>query len=63
MEPILTWQVKSVKYTHRLSRLPAENWPALYAGDPPRFLPPPAPSFRGVDGGVGAASLSQTNHM
>lgn len=32
MASILTWRVKTVKYTHRLSHLPAVARPALYAG-------------------------------
>lgn len=32
MAPILTWWVKTVKYTRRLSHLPAVARPALYAG-------------------------------
>lgn len=31
MTPILTWWVKMVKYTHRLSHLSAAAPPALYA--------------------------------
>lgn len=40
MVPILTWQVKSVKYTHRLSHLPAKKCPALYVGEPLSVHPP-----------------------
>lgn len=33
MAPILTWRVKTVKYTRRLSHLPAEDRPALHDGE------------------------------